>query len=90
MESIIILTGLGLGGALALPMLVEWLQKFRIPLVLATMVIVSLQTAAPYSPEARFLLGGLHKVPQLFTDAFTYGDDGLAKISSEYFNAFHG
>lgn len=89
MENAILLTGLTIGSFLAFPLFMEWMRKFQVALVLAVGLVISVYGLAPYSPNARAITTAINLFPQTILNAVDCTQDNIAKLGSEYFNAFH-
>lgn len=88
MESILLMTGFAVGGALVFPAAMEWLRKYQVGLALSCATVLGLYCMAPYSPVARNIVNGINVFPQTVSSAVAQGEDGISKMHSEYFRAF--
>lgn len=89
MEATLMLTGLTVGGFLVFPVVAEYIRRHLPILVGAAILLVGLYLAAPYSPEIRAVWFPISQLPTVFLTAVYEGGDGISRIGSEYFNAFH-
>jgi hypothetical protein len=90
MENALLMTGLTVGGILAFPLFLEWLRKFQVGLAIITTMLVTLYGFAAHSPAAHHIQSMLNIIPETFIAAVENAEDGLAKLGSEYYNAFRG
>ncbi len=89
MEATLMLTGLTVGGFLVFPVIVEFLRQNAQILMGITCLMFGLYIAAPYSPEARTLWYPISQIPGTLAQAVHEGQDGVTRLGTEYFTAFH-
>lgn len=88
-EATLMLTGLTVGGFLVFPLILDFIRQNAQILVGTACLMFGLYVAAPYSPEARILWYPISQIPDTVVQAVQEGGDGMARLGSEYFAAFH-
>jgi hypothetical protein len=89
MENSVLVVGLAVSGFLLSPVIFQYLNRFYVPVTIVAILLLSLNSMAPHSPEARVILKMVHRVPDTLTEAISTGQDNLVKLNTGYFTSFH-
>jgi hypothetical protein len=83
------LTGITVSAVLLWPLLEEFWKDHWQKLAGGILALSVLFYLAPASPQLKKVMQPISELPQTLRQAVAGTNDGIAKLKSEYYNAFH-